>query len=255
MIHHRFDGPVGAPVVVLPSSLGTSLDLWDANVPAWSGSFRVLRYDQRGHGRSDAPPSPFTVDDLGQDLVLLLDELALERVSLCGLSLGGATAMWVAANAPERVDSLVLACTAARFGEPGPWRDRAALVRAHGLEPIADGVISRWFTHGFADEQPELVAAFRRLLASTPVEGYAGCCEALARWDFRDRLGAIRARTLVLAGSEDPSTPPSDAELLADRIPDATLVVLDGAAHLANVEAAAAFSTLVREHVAPVEVG
>jgi 3-oxoadipate enol-lactonase len=224
-------------------------------VPAWSGSFRLLRYDQRGHGRSGVPPGPYTVEELGQDLISLLDELALERVSLCGLSLGGATAMWVAANAPERVDSLILACTAARFGEPGPWRDRAALVRARGLEPIADGVVSRWFTHGFADEQPELVLAFRRLLASTPVEGYAGCCEALARWDFRDRLGAIRARTLVLAGSEDRSTPPSDAELLADRIPEATLVVLDGAAHLANVEAGPAFSTLVREHVAPVKVG
>jgi 3-oxoadipate enol-lactonase len=174
-----------------------------------------------------------------------------ERVSICGLSLGGATAMWAAANAPARVDRLVLACTAARFGEPGPWLERAAIVREHGLEPIADDIVGRWFTPAAPGE---VVARFRELLVDTPRDEYAACCEALAHWDFRDRLGEIRAPTLVIAAAEDSATPREHAELLANGIPDAKLVVLPAAAHLANVEQAEAFSTLVSEHLAPVEV-
>jgi 3-oxoadipate enol-lactonase len=231
-----------SPVLVLPSSLGTTSELWEANAGYWSPTFRLLRYTQRGRD---------SIEELGRDLVRLMDDRGLDRVSLCGLSLGGATAMWVAANALERIDRLVLACTSARFGEPGPWRERAALVRDHGLEPIADGIVARWFTPA---ANPEVVARFRQMLVSTPREDYAACCEALARWDFRDRLGDIRAPTLVLAGAEDPSTPLDHAELLAREIPDAKLVVLSAAAHLANVERAEAFSRLVTEHLAPVEV-
>ena len=148
-------------------------------------------------------------------LVGLLDELELDRVSLCGLSLGGATAMWVAAEAPERIDRLILACTSVRFGEPAQWLERAETVRSAGLEAIADKVVARWFT---ADVRPETVAAFRRLLVSTPPEGYAGSCEALAGWDFRGRLGEIRADTLVIAGAEDVVAPLRESELLVERI-------------------------------------
>jgi 3-oxoadipate enol-lactonase len=230
------------PVLALPSSLGTTAELWDANAGYWSRTFRLLRYTQRGRD---------SIEELGRDFLQLLDNRGLDRVSLCGLSLGGATAMWVAANAPERIDRLVLACTSARFGEPGPWLERAAVVRDQGLEPIADGIVARWFTPA---ARPEVVARFRQMLVSTPREDYAACCEALARWDFRDRLGDIRTPTLVLAGAEDPSTPLDHAELLAREIPDAKLVVLSAAAHLANVEQAEAFSRLVTEHLAPVEV-
>jgi 3-oxoadipate enol-lactonase len=230
------------PVLGLPSSLGTSSELWDANAGYWSRTFRLLRYKQRGRD---------SVDELGRDFIRLLDDRGLDRVSLCGLSLGGATAMWVAANAPDRIDRLVLACTSARFSEPGPWLERAALVRNRGLEPIADGIVARWFTPA---ARPEVVARFRQMLVDTPPEDYAACCEALARWDFRDRLGDIRTPTLVLAGAEDPSTPLDHAELLAHGIPDANLVVLSDAAHLANVEQAEAFSRLVTEHLARVEV-
>jgi 3-oxoadipate enol-lactonase len=228
------------PVLALPSSLGTTAQLWDANVPSWSDSFRLLPYDQRGRG---------SVAELGGDLLELLDEHGVERVSVCGLSLGGATAMWVAANAPERVDRLVLACTSARFGEPEPWLERAAIVREQGLEPIADAVVARWFTPA---APPELVARFRRMLVATPPPAYAACCEALARWDFRDRLAEIDAPTLVIAAAQDPATPPEHAELIARGIPDAKLVVLADAAHLANVEQADEFSRLVTEHLAPV---
>jgi 3-oxoadipate enol-lactonase len=230
------------PVLALPSSLGTTAELWDANAGYWSGTFRLLRYTQRGRD---------SIEELGQDFLQLLDDRGLDRVSVCGLSLGGATAMWVAANAPERIDRLVLACTSARFGEPGPWLERAAVVRDQGLEPIADGIVARWFTPA---ARPELVARFRQMLVATPPADYAACCEALARWDFRDRLGDILTPTLVVAGAEDPSTPLDHAKLIAREIPDAKLVVLSAAAHLANVEQAEAFSRLVTEHLAPVEV-
>jgi 3-oxoadipate enol-lactonase len=230
------------PVLALPSSLGTTAELWEANAGYWSRTFRLVRYTQRGRD---------SVEKLGRDFLQLLDDRGLDHVSLCGLSLGGATAMWVAANAPERIDRLVLACTSARFGEPGPWLERAAVVRDQGLEPIADGIVARWFTPA---ARPEVVARFRQMLVDTPRDDYAACCEALARWDFRDRLGGIRTPTLVLAGAEDPSTPLDHAELLAREIPEAKLVVLSAAAHLANVEQAETFSRLVTEHLAPVEV-
>ena len=243
-LHHLLDGPAGAPVLALPSSLGTTTELWAENMPFWTGSFRVLRFDQRGHGGSEVPPGPYTVEDLGRDFLALLDRLELERVSICGLSLGGATAMWVAAQAPERVDRLTLACTSARFGEPEQWLERAETVRGAGIEAIADRVVARWFTD---DVEPETVSRFRSLLVSTPAEGYAGCCEALAGWDFRDRLGEIRAETLVLAGGKDAAAPLPDSELLAERIPRARLVVVEGAAHLANVEQPESFASAVAE--------
>jgi 3-oxoadipate enol-lactonase len=249
-LHHRFDGSPDAPVLALPSSLGTTTELWDANVPAWSETFRVLRYDQRGHGGSEVPPGPYSIEDLGRDFLSLLDWLGIDRVSFCGVSLGGATAMWLAAHAPERIDGLVLACTSPRFGDPDPWLERAALVRRSGVEPIADTVTARWFTARFAEERREVVSRFRDLLASTPPEGYAGGCEAVAGWDFRERLGQVRAPTLVVAGADDPATPLEHARLIADRIQDAKLVVLPGAAHLANVEQADTFSRVVAEHLA-----
>lgn len=228
-------------VLVLPSSLGTTAELWAPNLPHWGDSIRPLAYDQRGRS---------SVEELGRDLLELLDEHGLERVSVCGLSLGGATAMWVAATAPERVDRLVLACTSARFGEPESWLARAAVVRERGLEPIADGIVARWFTPA---APAELVARFRRMLVATPRDSYAACCEALARWDFRDRLPEIISPTLVISAAEDPATPREHAEVLAQGIPNATLAVLPEAAHLANVQQPEAFSRLVAEHHAPVK--
>ena len=245
-LHYRLDGAADAPVLALPSSLGTSTELWTQNVEYWGERFRILRFDQRGHGGSEAPPGPYSLGDLGRDFIRLLDELGLERVTLCGLSLGGATAMWVAAEAPERIDRLILACTSARFGEPAQWLERAETVRNAGLEAIAEKVVARWFTD---DVEPETVARFRSLLVSTPAEGYAGCCEALACWDFRGRLGEIRADTLVIAGTEDAAAPLADSELLVEHIPRARLVVVEQAAHLANVEQPESFANAVLDAV------
>ncbi len=239
-------GPADAPVLVLPCSLGTSRELWAPQLRPFSDSFRVLRYEHRGHGASAAPAGSYSMDELARDSLALLDELELERVSWCGLSLGGMVGMWLGANAPGRLVSLVLACTSARVPEPEAYAERAAVVRAGGIEPIADAVVGRWFT---AAASPELRARFRKILAATPEEGYAGCCDALAKWDFRDDLRRVSVPTLVIAASEDEAAPASDTDLLAERIPGARHARLDGAAHLANLEQPHAFADAALHHV------
>jgi 3-oxoadipate enol-lactonase len=235
-LHHRLDGPDGAPVLVLSNSLGTALGMWDDQLPALAGHFRVLRYDQRGHGRTPAPPGPYTVAELGRDALDLLDRLGLERVSFCGTSLGGMTGMWLAINAPERIDRLALCCTSAHLPPREMWTERAATVRARGVEAVADAQLERWFTPALAERRPEALERARRALLGTRPEGYAGCCEAIASHDLRRELGSIRAPALVLAAAEDPATPPDHGRLIADAVGGARLVVLEGARHLAVVE-------------------
>lgn len=250
ILHHRIDGPESsAHTVVFVNSLGTNLELWDDQAAALSRRFRIVRYDQRGHGRSPAPAGPYTVADLGSDLLELLDRLDLERVSLCGLSLGGAVASWLAVNAPERIYRLALCCTAAQFATPESWRERAALVRAGGMEELAELTLGRWFTDAFRAAEPAKVARYRAMLAAMPVEGYAGCCEALGAFDLRSRLGSITAPTLVVTGSDDPSITPARGDELAAAIPGARHVVLTPASHLANVEQPIAFTRALLEHL------
>jgi 3-oxoadipate enol-lactonase len=242
-LHHRFDGPEGAPVLVLCNSLGTTLELWDPQLPAFAGPFRVLRYDQLGHGRSEVRPGPYTVELLGRELLALLDGLGVGRFSFCGLSLGGAVGMWLGADAGDRIDRLVLAGTSAYFGPPETWVERAALVRAEGMEPIADATMGRWFTPAYDTRM------FREMFAATPPEGYAACCDALRDWDFRAELGSVGVPTLVLVGADDPSTPPTAAQLIADGIPGARVSVLPAAAHLLNVEQPDAFNRAALGHL------
>ena len=246
---YRFDGPEDAPVLVLPSSLGTTRELWQPQVETFAHAFRVLRYEHRGHGESPVTPGPYAMEDLARDVLELLDRLGLERVSWCGLSLGGMVAMWLGAHAPERFDALVLACTSARVPAPDVYRERAATVRALGIEPVAGAVVERWFTAETFRRQPELPARFREILVSTPREGYAGCCEALAGWDFRDGLAGVAVPTLVIAAEKDEATPVGDTDLLAERIPGAKLVTLEGAAHLANLEQPRAFADAALAHL------
>jgi 3-oxoadipate enol-lactonase len=236
-------------VLVLPSSLGTTRELWDAQVDALAEDFRVLRYEHRGHGASPAPPGPYSMSDLGADAIGLLDALEIERAFWCGLSLGGMVGMWLAVHAPGRLSGLVLACTSAQVAAPDAYRERAELVRRSGIEPIADAIVARWFTVTTFEERPELPERFRAIVVAQPVEGYAGCCETLAGWDFREQLGAISTPTLVLAASEDEATPAPDTDLIAARIPGARRVVLDGAAHLANVERPDAFLGAILPHL------
>jgi 3-oxoadipate enol-lactonase len=243
-LHHRFDGPEGAPVIVFSNSLGTTLELWDPQVPAFIPVFRMLRYDQLGHGRSEVPPRPYTVDQLGRELLGLLDSLGLEHVSFCGLSLGGAVGQWLGAHAPERIDKLVLAGTSAYFGPPERWIERAAQVEAEGMGPVAEATMARWFTPVFTGTAP-----FQETLAATPPEGYIACCNALTVFDFRSELIGVTAPTLVVVGAQDPATPPDQAEAIAEGIPGARLVVIPDAAHLVNVEQPEAFNRAVLDHL------
>ena len=248
-LDYRLRGPDGAPVLVLSNSLGTTQELWKRQLPALAEHLRVLTYDHPGHGSSALPQQPCTVEWLAHDLLQLLDELGLGRVSLCGVSLGGMVGMALALEAPERVERLVLACTSSYLGPPEGWAERARIVRAEGVEAVADTVVGRWFTSALAREEPQTVARFRAMLAATPPEGYSRCVEAVGAWDARERISAIAAPALVIAGAEDPATPVEHAELIASRIAGARLVVLERAAHLANVERAEAFTDAVLEHL------
>jgi 3-oxoadipate enol-lactonase len=244
-VHHELSGPVDAPVLVLSGSLGTDMTMWDPQVGPLSARFRLLRYDQRGHGRSPVPPGPYSIAELGEDLLGLLDRLEIERASLCGLSIGGMTAMWVAARAPERVRRLALLCTSAQLGPESMWHERAETVRTQGLEAIAEAGLERWFTEGFRREQPETVARLRASLCATPPEGYAGCCEAIAEMDLRGDLPSVAAPTLVIAGADDPATPPAHGRLIAEAIPGAKFELVSPAAHLANLEQAERVTELI----------
>jgi 3-oxoadipate enol-lactonase len=241
-------GPEDAPVLVLGSSLGTTHEMWDPQVASLAQRWRVVAFDHRGHGRSDAPRGPYTVDELGRDVLDLLDRLGVDRFSYAGLSLGGMLGMWVAASAPARVERLAVLCTSARLGPPEGWHERARLVRRHGLARVADGVVARWFTPSFASNAPDVVAHHRAMLLASSADGYAACCEAIAAMDLREALPAITAPTLVIAGACDEATPPSHGEEIVSRVTGARLVVVPDAAHLANVEQPAAVTELLAGH-------
>jgi 3-oxoadipate enol-lactonase len=240
-------GPEQAPVVVLSCSLGTDRSMWNPQIPALSERFRVLRYDLRGHGSSPAPPGPYAISDLGEDLLALLDELEIERATLCGVSIGAMTSIWAGAHAPDRVRRLVLCCTSARFSPEAAdvYRARARTVREHGVDVVADGALERWFTPGFREANPDLMSQIRRGLTSTSSEGYAGCCDALAAMDLRRDLGAINAPALVIAATDDPATPPEHGRLIADGIRGARFELIAGAAHLASIEKAEQVTQLI----------
>ncbi|MGJ6125746.1 3-oxoadipate enol-lactonase [Mycolicibacterium sp. Y3] len=233
------------PAVVLSNSLGSDHRMWDAQVAELEKHFTVIRYDTRGHGASPVPPGPYSIDDLTDDLVALLDRLDIERAHVVGLSLGGMTAMRLAARNPERVDRMVLLCTGAHLPPAQGWIDRAATVRAGGSAAVAAAVVARWFSPGYAGDR----TYWEQMVAATDAEGYAGCCEAIAKLDVRDQLQAITASTLAIAGSDDPATPPAVLASIADAVPGARLLIVDHAAHLANVEQPAIITSAIIDHL------
>jgi 3-oxoadipate enol-lactonase/4-carboxymuconolactone decarboxylase len=247
-LRFRFDGPDAAPCVVLLSSLGATFEMWEPQVPRLAGFCRVLRLDHRGHGGSPAPAGPYTIGDLGRDVVGALDSLGVERAAFCGISLGGMVAMWVAAHHPERTTSLVLACTAPQLGPADAWVERAARARTTGTGALLDGLYERWFPAEVRKERPELRAEVASMVTSTDDEGYASCCEAIATMDLRPDLPRIQAPALVIAGAEDPVTPPATELALAQAL-GAGLVVLPGAGHVANLAATEEFTEAVVTHL------
>ncbi len=248
-LHYTVDGPGDAPVLVLGSSLGTTGALWDPQLPLLTEKLRVVRYDHRGHGLSPAPAGPYQIDDLGGDVLSMMDGLGVDRFHIAGLSLGGMVAMWVASHAPERVERMTLVCTSAKLGPPEMWQARANAVRADGMGAIADTVLGRWFTAEFATRQPETVADLRAILLSTPVEGYASCCAAIETMDLEPDLKRVAAPTLVIAGLADESTPPPHAQRITELIPGSRLALVAGAAHLANVARPDLVGQLMIEHL------
>ena len=234
-VSYTVDGAADAPVVVLSNSLGATRAMWDPQVPGLAERYRVVTYDTRGHGASPAPDGPYTLDDLVDDLVALLDEVGAERAHVAGLSLGGMTAMRLAAREPERVDRLALLCTSAK-PDPKPFLDRAAAVRSGGTAPLAPTVASRWLTPPYAAEHPDLVAKLEAMIAGSDDDGYAACCEVVAAVDLLEDCARISAPTLVVSGWEDPALPPEHQKLIADSISGAELVTVSPGAHLANLE-------------------
>jgi 3-oxoadipate enol-lactonase len=247
--HYEIDGPANAPVLVLSNSLGTTLDMWVPQIDALRWKFRVLRYDTRGHGGTSVIPGPYTIGEMGQDVLALLDALDIERAHFCGFEMGGLIGQWLGVNAPERINRLIVSNTAARIGTAEGWQARAHLVRTEGMAEVADGAASRWFTPGFIQRQPERVEMLLRQLRSSPEAGYAACCDALGTADLRDDIQRIQAPLLAIAGRHDPVTTPADAQFIAERVAGAQCVELD-ASHLSNVEASDAFTKAVLEFLA-----
>ena len=243
MTHYVLEGPEQAPVLMFASSLGTTHEMWDPQAAALKRDFRVLRYDHRGHGGSPAPPGPYTIDDLAGDALALLAELGIERVTFVGLSIGGAVAITAALRTPERIERLVLCSTAGQFPPPEQWAERAATVRAEGVEAVADAALERWLT---PEAPPELRERLRAMLVATPREGYAACCEALGGYDARERLGELAMPVLAIAGADDPTTPPAALQAIVDEVPDGRLHVIEHARHISNVERPEEFNRVLR---------
>jgi len=248
-ISYSIDGPSDAPALVLSNSIGTTRDLWARQAPALTCVFRVIRYDTRGHGDSGVPAGDYTLDQLGRDVIAILDQEGIATAHVCGLSLGGLTAMWLGVHEPERVSSLVLANTGARLRDMEFWNERIALVQSKGMGALAERAVTAWFSDVFRERDPDTVHAFKAMLQDCDPQGYIGCCAALRDADMRTAIAAIRCPTLVIGGTADTATPLALAEFMRDRIPGAQLVTLD-AAHLSNVEQADAFTDAMMEFLA-----
>lgn len=240
-IAYRWDGPQDAPTLLLSNSLGTSMAMWEPQLAAFGTHFRVLRYDSRGHGRSDAPPGAYSMDRLGRDVIELLDFLGVRKAHVCGVSKGGMVAQWLGIREPHRVNRLVLANTSAYMGPPSNWDARIASVLENGMAPLAEASMKRWFTKAFRETTaPALSLIFAQLQGTDP-QGYAGCCAAIRDMDMRRTVRLIESPVLVIGGTRDAATPPPHSEALAAEIPNGTLAMLD-AAHLSNVEQAQSFT-------------
>ena len=245
-LRYRLEGKPGAPVIVFSNSLGTNLSMWDPQVSALRDAFRILRYDTRGHGLSAIPPGPYTQEQLGLDILALMDAVEIRQAHFCGLSMGGQVGIWLGARVPERFSRLVLCDTAAHIGSPEIWNARIAAIRAGGMPAIVSGTIERWFTPKFIQRESEVIASIRRLILDTPPQGYIACCEAIRDTNLTVQASRVNAPTLVISGMHDPATPAAQGRSLASLIRGARYLEFD-ASHLSNIEAASQFTSALRE--------
>ena len=240
----EIEGPADAPVLMLSNSLGTTLQMWDAQMPALTRNFRVVRYDSRGHGGSVAKDGPYSMEQLGRDALAIMDALKLKKVHWMGLSMGGMVGMWLLVNAPKRIGRAVLANTGAWLGAPDIWNTRIRSARNGDMDSVAQGSVDRWFTKEFQDKKPDAVKRIINMVRHTPALGYASCCAAIRDMDQREDIRSIRNEVLVIVGKYDPATPPAMGGLIAGAIPGARLIDLE-AAHLSSIEAETAFTRAV----------
>lgn len=243
-IYVEVEGPERAPVLMLSNSLGTTLDMWDAQVAPFTQHFRLVRYDRRGHGRSGCPKGPYTMERLGRDVLAVLDGLGIDTINWCGLSMGGMVGQWLGAHAPERIERMVITNTSSYFPDKAAWNERLKLVEEKGIAAFAAPNMARWFTKGFLERAPQAVAPIQDMFAATPLEGYLACGAAVRDMDHRELLPKIKVPTLVIAGKHDGATPPEANEYISRHIPGAKFALLE-AAHLSNVEQPAAYTDAV----------
>jgi 3-oxoadipate enol-lactonase len=243
-INHTIEGNTNDPVLVLSNSLGTNRSLWNLQTPAFVEHFRVLRYDARGHGESSTPEGPYSIEEMGSDVLGLLDHLQIAQASFCGISIGGLVGQWLALNAPERLHRLVLCNTSAKIGSAEAWNTRIAVVNQDGLESVIKGTLERWFTPDFTLQHPEVVEHAKIMLQAMKVKGYAASCAAVRDADFRAAIPRIEIPSLVIAGIHDPVIDISEGVSLAQQIPGSSYLAIP-AAHLSNLEAVEQFNAAV----------
>lgn len=244
LLNVTVEGRDGGPTLMLSNSLGCTLQMWEPQMRAFTQVFRVIRYDRRGHGRSGVAPGPYSIERFGRDALAILDDLNIDKVHWCGLSLGGMVGQWLGAHAPERLGKIVLANTTCHYPDPTLWDTRIKTVKEGGLAAIADTVVAGWLSQDFRDREMIIAGQTRAMLLATPVEGYLASCEALRALDLREALPKIKSPTLVIAGRYDKSTPIAMAEAIRSQIPGASMTILD-AAHISNIEATLAFNDAV----------
>lgn len=248
-IRYAVDGDPAAPPLLLINSIGSTREMWAPQTPVLSRTWRVITYDARGHGRSSVPPGEYTLEQLAHDALAVLDDAGAPRAHVCGISLGGLTAQWMALHAPGRVDRLILANTAARIGSVEFWTERIATVRHAGMAPLAELTMQRWFSAKFHERAPETVRMFRAMVEACPVDGYLGCCAALRDADLRERVSGITASTLLIASPGDVATPPAGLDFIRQRVRGAQWIAIESG-HLSNVEGADAFTSAVSRFLA-----
>ncbi|MDJ0685024.1 MAG: 3-oxoadipate enol-lactonase [Alphaproteobacteria bacterium] len=251
-LNYRLDGPEDSPKLVFSNSLGTNLHMWDPQVAALQDAFHILRYDKRGHGKSQRISDPFPMETLAEDVVALCKGLGFEGAHFCGLSIGGMTGQALGLFHPGFFQSLALCATSSQIPEDQHpfWRDRIATVKAHGMAPVVEPVIQRWFSEDFITAQPERVDEIADMLRTTSPEGYYRCSEAVMGMRYTDRLSAIETPTLLIPGELDPALPVEMSEIIAERIPGARMQIIPKAAHLCNLEQPEAFSAILRDWLA-----
>lgn len=247
-INYETFGDNDKPALLFSNSLGTSYHMWQPQIDALQNDYFIICYDTRGHGKSSAPKGPYSLNQLGQDVINLLDYLNIDKAFFCGISMGGMTGQWLAIHYPDRFHHLMLCNTAAKIGTESAWRERAQMVRDQGLDSIASTAAPRWFTASFVDSRPDVVEALSNALSTGSIEGYASCCEALSVADTREQLKDIKVPVTVLAGSHDPVTTIADGQYIVDHIDGANLVTID-ASHISNVERPEVFTQLIRDYL------